>query len=76
MGATLAPQLEKTYETPQSLGDEGLHFMHSLESNPLSSFLQSFSALGSFPVSQFFALGDQSIGVSASASVLPMNIQD
>ena len=34
---TLAPQLEKTYETPQSLGDEGLHFMHSLESNPVSS---------------------------------------
>ena len=34
------------------------------------------SCLPSFPVSQLFALGGQSIGVSASASVLPMNIQD
>ena len=41
-----------------------------------SFFLQSFPASGSFPMSWFFALGDQSIGVSASASVLPMNIQD
>ena len=43
---------------------------------PLSSCLQSFPASGSFPMSQFFASGGQSIGVSASASVLPMNIQD
>ena len=43
---------------------------------PISSCLQSFPASGSFPMSQFFASGDQSIGVSASASVLPMNIQD
>ena len=43
---------------------------------PFSSCLQSFSASGSFPVSQFFPSGDQSIGVSASASVFPMNIQD
>ena len=41
-----------------------------------SSRLQSFSASGSFPVNQFFTSGGQSIGVSASASVLPMNIQD
>ena len=41
-----------------------------------SSHLQSFPASGSFPVSRFFASGGQSIGVSASASVLPMNIQD
>ena len=40
------------------------------------SCLQSFSASGSFPVSQFFASGGQSTGVSASASVLPVNIQD
>ena len=40
------------------------------------SCLQSFPASGSFPVSQFFASGGQSIGVSASASVLSMNIQD
>jgi len=38
--------------------------------------LQSFPASGSFQMSQFFASGGQSIGVSASASVLPMNIQD
>ena len=43
---------------------------------PFSSHLQSFPASGSFPMSQFFTLGGQSIGVSASASVLPMNIQD
>ena len=43
---------------------------------PFSSRLQSFPASGSFPMSQFFPSGDQSIGVSASASVLPINIQD
>ena len=43
---------------------------------PFSSHLQSFPASGSFPMSQFFASGGQSIGVSASASVLPMNIQN
>ena len=43
---------------------------------PFSSRLQSFPASGSFPVSRFFASGGQSIGVSASASVLPMNIQN
>ena len=42
---------------------------------PFSS-LQSFAASGSFPVSQLFASGGQSIGVSALASVLSMNIQD
>ena len=43
---------------------------------PFSSCLQSFPASGSFQRSQFFASGGQSIGVSASASVLSMNIQD
>ena len=43
---------------------------------PFSSCLQSFPASGSFPRSPLFASGGQSIGVSASASVLPMNIQD
>ena len=43
---------------------------------PFSSCLQSFPVSGSFPVSQFFTSGGQSIGASASASVLPMNIQD
>ena len=40
-----------------------------------SSHLQSFPSSGSFPMSQFLASGGQSIGVSASAPVLPMNIQ-
>ena len=43
---------------------------------PFSSCLQSFPASGSFPTSQFFASGGWSIGVSASALVLPINIQD
>ena len=43
---------------------------------PFSSCLQSFPASRSFPKSQSFASGGQSIGVSVSASVLPMNIQD
>ena len=42
----------------------------------LFSCLQSFPASGSFQMSQFFTSGGQSIGASASASVLPMNIQD
>ena len=48
----------------------------SFSVSPFSSRLQSFPASGSFSVSQFFTLGGQSIGVSASASVLSMNIQD
>ena len=43
---------------------------------PFSSCFQSFPASGSFPVSHFFKSDGQSIGVSASASVIPMNIQD
>ena len=43
---------------------------------PFSSCLQSFLASGSFPVSQFFTSGGQNIGISASTSFLPMNIQD
>ena len=43
---------------------------------PFSSCPQSFQASGSFPMIQFFASGGQSIGVSASTSVLPMNTQD
>ena len=43
---------------------------------PFSSCSQSFPASGSFPVSQLFASGGQSIGLSASALVLPVNTQD
>ena len=43
---------------------------------PFSSCLQSFPASGSFLMGQFFASGGQSIGTSASTSLLPMNTQD
>ena len=43
---------------------------------PFSSCLQSFPAIGSFPVSQFFTSGGQSIGISALESFLPKNTQD
>ena len=49
---------------------------HLILSHALLLHLQSFPASGSFPMSQFFTSGGQSIGVSASASVLSMNIQD
>ena len=49
---------------------------HLILCHPLSSCPQSLPASESFPMSQLFALGGQSIGVSASASVLPMSIQD
>ena len=43
---------------------------------PLLLLLQSFPVSASFPVNQFFVSGDHSVGVSASASVLPMNTRD
>ena len=49
---------------------------HPAITSSFSSCPQSFPAIGSFPMSQHFAWGGQSIGVSASKSVLPMNIQD
>ena len=49
---------------------------HLILCRPLLLLPQSCPASGSFPMSQFFASGGQSIGISASASVLPMNIQD
>ena len=52
------------------------HPTNSSSAIPFSSCLQSFPASRSFPMSQFFTSGGQSFGISASASVLPMNIQD
>ena len=52
------------------------HTVISSSVTPFSSCPQSFPASGSFPMSQFFAWGGQRIGVSASAPVFPMNIQD
>ena len=53
---------------------DALQPTHSV--SPFSSCLQSFPSSGSFPKSQFFTSCGQSIGASASASVLPMNIQN
>ena len=53
-----------------------VHPIISFSVIPFSSHLQLVPASGSFPMSQFFVSGGQSIGVSASASVLPMNLQD
>ena len=56
---------------------QGCHPTSSSSVVPFSSHLQSFPASsGSFPMSQFFTSGGQSIRVSALVSVLPMNIQD
>ena len=49
---------------------------HLILCRPFSSCSQSFPASGSFPMSQLFASGGQGIGASATASVLPKNIQD
>ena len=55
--------------------DDAIQPSHPLRPPSFSSCLQSYSASESFPMSQFFILGGPSIGASASASVLPMNIQ-
>ena len=67
--------------TPKACSDScpsrrGCHLTFSSSCIPVSSQLQSFPASGSLKMSQFFASGGQSIGVSASASVFPMNVQD
>ena len=59
-----------------SLFSQWCHQTISSSVVPFSSCLQSFPASGSFPISWFFASGGQNIGISASASVFPMNIQD
>ena len=61
-----------TYSNSCSLS-RWCHLTISSSFIPFSSCLQSFSASGSFQMSQFFASGGQRIGVSASASILPMN---
>ena len=55
---------------------QGCHPTISSSVVPFSSHLQSFPASASFQMGQFITSGGQSIGVSASASVLPMNTQD
>ena len=65
--------LEFTQTHVHWIGDPSNHLISVV---PFSSHLQSFPASGSFQMSQFFTSGGQSTEVSASASVLPMNIQD
>ena len=67
--------LELTQTHVHRVGD-AIQPSHPLSVILFSSCLQSFPASGSFPMSEFFPSGGQSIGTSASASVLPMNIQD
>ena len=70
---TISPSLFKLMSIESMMPSYHLILCHPFV--PFSSFPQSFPASGSFPMSQFFTSGGQSIGVSASASVLPMNIQ-
>ena len=56
--------------------ESGMPSSHLILCRPLLLLPQSLPALGSFPMSQLFTWGGQSIGVSASASVFPMNTQD
>ena len=74
-GFPIHHQLPEFTQTHVHQVSDAIQPSHPLLS-PFSSSLQSFPALGSFPMNQFFTSGGQSIGVSASASVLPMNIQD
>ena len=63
--------------SPRACSNSYPQWCHTTISSSVISFscLQYFPASGSFPMSQFVASGCKSIGVSASASVLPMNIQ-
>ena len=72
-GFSFYHQLPEPTQTRAHWVSDAIQPSHPLAS---SSHLQSFPASGSFPVSRFFPSGGQSIGVSVSASVLPMSIQD
>ena len=72
-GFTVHYQLPELTQTHVHWVDDAIQPSSSVV--PFSSHPQSFPASGSFPMSQFFTAGGQSIGVSAS-SVFPMNIQD
>jgi len=68
-------QLREFAQTHVHWVGDAIQPFHPL-SSPFFSCPQSFPASESFQISQFFTSGGQNIGVSASASVLPMNIQD
>ena len=69
-------QLPELTQTHVHRVSDAIQPSHTHSVIPFSPCLQSFPASRSFQMSQFFASGGQSIGASASASVLPMNIQD
>jgi len=72
------PVITNSQSSPKPMSIELVMPFNCLSSSviPFSSCPQSFPESGSFPMSQLFASGGQSVRVSASASVLPMNIQD
>ena len=71
------PGLPVHHQLPQlAQTQESCHPIISSSVVPFSSCLQSFPESGSLPMNQFFTSGGQSIGVSASVSIPPMNIQD
>ena len=74
-GLPLHHQLPESTQTHVHWVGDAIQPSHPL-SSPSSTCLQSFPASGSFQMSQLFTSGGQSIGVSASTSVLPMNTQD
>ena len=74
-GLPVHHQLPEFTQTQVHRVSDAIQPSHPL-SSPFSFCPQSLPASGSFPMSQLFAWGGQSIGVSASASVLPMNTQD
>ena len=63
-------------ELAQTHVSQWCHWTISSSVIPFSFWTQFFPASGSFPISRLFASGGQSIGASAAASVLPMNMQD
>ena len=75
-GLPVHHQLLKFTQTHFHWVGDAIQPSHPLGSHSPPACLQSFPASGSFPMSQLFASGGQTIGVSASASVLPMNTQD
>ena len=75
-GFPVHQQLLELIQTHVHRVGDAIQPSHPLSVILFSSCLQPFPESGSFPMSQFFTSGGQSIGISASASVLPMNIQD
>ena len=75
-GLPVHHQLPEFTETHVHWIGDAIQPSHPLSEKPFSFHLQSFPASGSFQMSQFFPSGGQSIGASASTSVLSMNIQN